>query len=311
MEGRPVFGVDGGGSSSRLRIADAANAELWAGSGEGINPNAVSLGLVAERLSTLFRRAFRESGFCAADFSAGCLAVAGVGRSGEELELESMAREAIGLSCPLSVCADCDAALVGGLRRLDGYLLISGTGSIAQARLADGRSWRAGGLGHFLGDEGSAFFVGFEAIRRSLRSCEGRDLPTSMLAPLMERFGIADPSLFIPLVYRHFDKAAIARAADLVEDFRSAGDELAVSIFEEASRELACLVSSVHERAGGLIDRPELAIWGGFISHNAWLEASVRAALAVRLPALAVRRPLETAAWGACMLALALERKGA
>ncbi len=54
-----------------------------------------------------------------------------------------------------------EAAFGGG----PGVLVIAGTGSIAYGRSARGKSARAGGLGAYLGDEGSGFWLGREALR--------------------------------------------------------------------------------------------------------------------------------------------------
>jgi len=308
MDTLKIFGLDGGGTTTRLRLADGDNRAIWEGRGDGMNPNALPIGEVAERMGRLFDEAFRATGLGAADFAAGCLGVAGADRPSEHAELERILRQGIGFACPLDIASDPDIALVGGLRRLEGYLLIAGTGSIAVARLADGTRFRAGGLGHFLGDEGSAFFIGFQAIRRSLRSAEGRDLPTSMLEPLAERFGLGDISEFVPFVYRRFDKARIAGAADLVEGWRAAGDPLALSIMEEARDELAGLVASVYGRAKGRIADPAIVLSGGLLTHNAWLRESLIGKLGSDCPGLQPEDPLESAAYGACMLAL--ERLG-
>ena len=52
-----VFGLDGGGTSTRLRIADGDNHAIWEGKGEGVNPNALPPTQVAERLAALFGEA--------------------------------------------------------------------------------------------------------------------------------------------------------------------------------------------------------------------------------------------------------------
>lgn len=301
---RRVFGLDGGGTLSRLRVADFENRAIWEGRGEGVNPNATAIATIEERLLALFAEAYRATGLQAGDFAAGCVGVAGADRPGERAELECFLRGRMGLACPLELTSDPEIALVGGLKKLEGYLLIAGTGSIAIARLAGGIRYRAGGLGHFLGDEGSAFFIAFEAIRRSLRSVEGRDLPSSMLGPLVDFFGIGDASQFVPLVYRRFDKARIAEAAGLVESHRAAGDELAISIMQEARDELVALVGSARAQAAGLIGDPSLVMWGGLFEHNAWLRESVAGSLRAAYPDLSITPPLESAAYGACMLAL-------
>lgn len=299
-----VFGVDGGGTSTRLRIADGDNRALWEGRGEGVNPNAMTLAVAAERLGSLFSAAFAATGFKAGDFSAGCLGVAGADRKPEQAELEGILRRQLGFTCSLRITSDPDIALVGGLKRLEGYLLIAGTGSIAIARLEDGERFRAGGLGHFLGDEGSAFFLGFQAVRRALRSAEGRDLPTAMLEPLMERFELKNASEFVPLIYRRFDKAGLAGAAEIVERYRASGDELAVAILDEACDELVGLALSVRAQALGRIASPRILLSGGLFEHNAWLKAAVIEGLAKKCPEIAPAEALESAVFGACMLAL-------
>ena len=303
MKERILFGIDGGGTTTRLRVTDGDLGALWEGKGEGINPNAVPPATIAERLDSLFGEAFRAMGFSTSDFAAGCLGVAGAEREPERAELESIMRGRLGFSCKLHITSDPEIALVGGLKRLEGYLLIAGTGSIAICRLADGGRFRAGGLGHYLSDEGSAFFISFQAIRRALRSAEGRDIPTAMLDSLMERFKLKDPSEFVPLVYRNFDKARVAGAADIVERFRAAGDALAVSIMDEAVHELIGLLDSVRAKADGRIAEPSLLLSGGLFEHNAWLRETLLAKLHISCPELRPTRPLESAAYGACMLA--------
>jgi len=303
---RTIFGIDGGGTSTRLRFADGENSAIWEGVGEGINPNAVQPAAIAERLESLFSEGFGATGLAARDFTAGCMGVAGADRGPERKELERILRGRLAFTCPLDIASDPDIALVGGLKRLEGYLLIAGTGSIAIARLADGTRFRAGGLGHYLSDEGSAFFIGFQAIRRALRSAEGRDLPTAMLEPLIERFKLNNASEFVPFVYRSFDKARIAGAADLVESHRASGDALAVSIMDEARDELAGLVASVHAEARGRIASPAILLSGGLFEHNAWLRESVLRSLASICPDLEPVKARESAVYGACMLALRL-----
>ncbi len=51
-----------------------------------------------------------------------------------------------------------------------GVLVISGTGSIAFGRNQNGETARAGGWGPNVSDEGSAFWVGREAVAAALRA---------------------------------------------------------------------------------------------------------------------------------------------
>lgn len=303
---RCVFGVDGGGTSTRLRISDLSSHALWEGTGGGVNPNSVPSEVWAERLVALLREGLAAVDLAPRQLAAGCLGVAGTERPSEKEELERVLRDRLGLRCPLLITTDADVALVGALQNPEGMILVCGTGSIAIARLADGTRVRAGGYGHFLGDEGSAFSVGFQAIQRSLRSMEGRDESTGMLEALMQRFGLAEPGLFVPLVYQRFDKAAIAACAGLVETFRAAGDPLAVSIFEEAASELVLLVTSVYERVQNRIANRALVIQGGLLDNTSWLRQAVVSRLHGGHPEIEVSTSVESPSFGACLLAARL-----
>lgn len=161
-----VFGLDGGGSTSRLRAADADNKTLWEGLGPAVNPNAVEPGLLEDRFHELFAQMGAATGLEPSDFAAGCLGVAGADRSAEKSQLEGILRSCLGFACPLVLCSDPDIALVGALRSTEGIILIAGTGSIAVARLASGERFRSGGWGHSLSDPGLGFSQGFQAIKR-------------------------------------------------------------------------------------------------------------------------------------------------
>lgn len=64
------------------------------------------------------------------------------------------------------VIADVEAAYLGALGARPGILLLAGTGSIALGLDRRGRWMRRGGMGPLLGDEGSAFWIGREYLRR-------------------------------------------------------------------------------------------------------------------------------------------------
>ena len=68
---------------------------------------------------------------------------------------------------PIGLCSvnDGDLVVAAGTPEGWGVGLIAGTGSIAVGRAPDGRTARAGGWGHLIGDEGSAYGVVLDALR--------------------------------------------------------------------------------------------------------------------------------------------------
>jgi len=308
-----IFGIDGGGSSTRLLVADAAAVRAAEASGDplpvlakakGASANVNSVG--DEGLERNLRELFLLStaaGYPPADFAAGCIGAAGAGRAGERERVERALRSIVGPDPELLIVSDHEIALAGGLRSDCGFLLVAGTGSIAYALAADGRSFRAGGLGHWLGDEGSAFDISFRSLVRSLRSAEGRDLPTAMLPSLLEFFGLESSDEAVPFVYSRFDKTGIARAAPLVAGFRDRGDPLAVEIYENAARELLLLCRSVRDRSGSAVDDRRLLLWGGLLENDAPYRSRISDLIRRELGDLFPVAAKGSSAEGACILA--------
>src|SRR5205085_11071904 len=100
--------------------------------------------------------------------------VVGASGAGDPAQQGALAAalEGCGLATRLLVTTDAalalDAAFPGGA----GIVLIAGTGSIAWARLPDGSPIRAGGLGPVLGDGGSGYAIGLDALRAVARELE-------------------------------------------------------------------------------------------------------------------------------------------
>ena len=66
------------------------------------------------------------------------------------------------------VVNDVVGAWASGSLASAGIVAISGTGSNVFGVNAAGDSWRCGGWGHILGDEGSGYWIGLGAIRAAL-----------------------------------------------------------------------------------------------------------------------------------------------
>jgi len=86
------------------------------------------------------------------------------------------------LPVPHLVLNDVRVAFDGALAGRAGVLLLSGTGSMAWA--GDGnRDLRVGGWGEAFGDEGSAHWIGREALSEATRALDGRGLTGPLPKP--------------------------------------------------------------------------------------------------------------------------------
>ncbi|PKL26017.1 MAG: hypothetical protein CVV47_02485 [Spirochaetae bacterium HGW-Spirochaetae-3] len=307
-----IFGIDGGGTSSRIRVEELTDGRkpLYEARGGSTNPNCIEAKVVADVLRGLVEGAL-ASGLEPAGCKAGFIGSAGVDRPEDRVTMAAALRTAFkeagrrtdGPLPALAAGNDAEPALVGAVGDVEGFLLIAGTGSIALGRTRSGESVRSGGWGHFLGDEGSAFWIAFEAIKRGIRSRELRDKPSALLEAAIEHFGLPDELAFFPFTYQNFSKSGIASFAPRVAALAEGGDELALSIMDSAATELAALAASVYKRLAPRVTNRRLALYGGLLERNRPLNSAVSSRIAAAFPEIVVIEPAGDAQAGACRLA--------
>ncbi len=88
-------------------------------------------------------------------------------------ERDLLARRLHSFARHIAVISDVEAAWLGAFRHSEsGILIIAGTGSIAYGQY-QGRAQRSGGLGPFLGDEGSGYWIGKQWLTRQAKTPQG------------------------------------------------------------------------------------------------------------------------------------------
>jgi N-acetylglucosamine kinase-like BadF-type ATPase len=296
------FGIDGGGTHSRLALTDQEGKVLVREEAGSTNIYSVSKEEVFDNLARLLDSALKTGGIQKEDLASGCIGSAGLGRPGEQKIFREFFDTLLGPGFPVKLCTDGEILLCGGLGGPEGYCLIAGTGSTALGRSAAGRLIRAGGHGYMLGDEGAAAWIGKTAIARVLRSGEGRDLDTSMLEGILDFCRLKESSDLIRYVHHNADKAMIAALAPVVSGAARKGDPLALDILMTGAEELFLLVKSVLDRSPW-ISRKVLVLAGGVMEHDEIVRDRLGERLAAEFPGLTIRESRGSALEGACFLA--------
>lgn len=125
-----------------------------------------------------------------------------------------------------------------------GIALIAGTGSVAWGIGPGGEEARCGGWGYLLGDEGSAYWVGREAVRHTLRRFNLRERPDDLSTALLASCSVTDPE---QLISRFHDTGTGRRywasKASVVFEAAAQGSAAASEIIAAASRHLAGLAA--------------------------------------------------------------------
>lgn len=264
-----VLGVDGGGTSTIAHLADGAGRTLGRGRAGASNAKAVGLKAAERALVEAISGAFAEAGITPRIVAAACLGLAGFGRP-EDQQILDQWNQKHQWSENIILCNDGELVIAAGTPGGSGIGVIAGTGSIAVgiARDESGRVLkraRAGGWGHVLGDEGSAYGAAVAALRLTARRCDGRSPIPAAGDPLTKRIlsalGIDQPSEMIGRVYGgDLDRSAIAALAPEVVAAVEEGDEDAGrEILDRAGSDLAETAFAVAANIG-LIDRSRIVV---------------------------------------------------
>lgn len=285
-------GIDGGGTSTKLICRAAGGAVIDERKFGPFNINSIGeaglRSLLAEILGHL-----RSLGDC----EALCIGAAGTGNARvREVVGEAMAEAGIE---KWKLLADYDIALHGALSGRPGMAVIAGTGSVCIGRNAAGQTVKVGGWGHLIGDEGSGYSLGRDAVMTVTREIDGYGVPTSMREAVKEYFDPDVRSEVVSYVYGG-DKSRIAALAHIVLNEAAQGDKAAADILDRNVRELYVLVQAVYSMLG--FGETELALLGGLMDSPLFRDRFVRLTQQENNRIQCVS-PVHSAAVGAVMLA--------
>jgi len=270
-----LLGVDAGGSGTRVVLLEAGQVTSRP---DGPPMNALLTTGFAEQL----QRIIAATGPTAAG-----IGLPGVHAAGQARRLgQALARQA---GCPVHVTGDADAARCGAFLGGPGIVVIAGTGSVALGW--DGERFAyAGGHGFLLGDEGSAYWIGREAVRAALRFHEQVG-GSELIYRTVTQATVPDLDALIGEVNAHpADRGRLAVLAPAVTAM--AGDDPeAQRIARCAAEHLAALAESIRRRLRPL---PVAGVGGVFRAPAIWARFA---------ELTGATRPLASAAVGAALLA--------
>lgn len=186
--------------------------------------------------------------------------------------------------------SETEAGLLAGNVKREGILALAGTGGGAYG-IKGGKGCSIGGLGPYVGDDGSGVWIGQQATRAIARCLMGWEKPTLMLDYIREDWGvdgvwdIVNAVQSAPAPFRKMGSLTrvVGRAA-------ADGDELALSILREAGHLMA--IQTITNIKKYWQELPEVTLCGGaWKAHPEMFEQFKRELKAV-YPEIEPRRPL-------------------
>ncbi|MGE5246341.1 MAG: N-acetylglucosamine kinase [Betaproteobacteria bacterium] len=303
-----VLGLDAGGTKTVCVLADGDGATIDEGRAPGANLQGQDSAGVEQALAAAIAAALGGRRVVP---DAVCAGIAGVDRE-EDVRAAAAILQRLTASPRILIVNDALVALVSGVGDGPGIVIIAGTGSIVYGRNAANQAARAGGWGHIIGDEGSGYWIGREALAAVVRDVDGRGPATELTRAVSGHFGLADISGLVRIVYdRELPRASVAAIGPIVQDAAAAGDAVATRILERAAAELVAAAQAVASRLEMRGDSFRFVLAGGVFGVVPWLASELTRRLVEVAPRSDVRRLEVEPAAGAVHLALAHARGGA
>jgi len=250
-----LIGVDGGGTGTRVVVADAHGRELARASGA---PSALGLGIPSawQAIDETISRAFGDIGKTSWSHAACAI---GLGLSGvHNAQWEQAFTQAAPGFAALTVATDGFTTLLGAHAGQPGAIVAVGTGIVGEAWFGGQKKHTVSAWGFPSGDEGSGAWIGLRAAQLAERALDGRAARGKLADVVIAYFGGTIDATFAWL--GRATQTTFAQLAPLVLQ-TGADDEAAMGILHAAGKEIAAVAQALDPDAqlpialcGGLAD---------------------------------------------------------
>ncbi|HTR71963.1 MAG TPA: BadF/BadG/BcrA/BcrD ATPase family protein [Solirubrobacteraceae bacterium] len=245
---RYVLGIDGGATKTLAAVLDLDRRTLHLGHAGPSNEDAVGPRLAVKAVLDAADEALAAAGIAQQDLAAAVLAIAGTDTDSVARNLRTARPE------DWIVVGDVVGAWATATGAQPGVGVISGTGSNVFGVGGTGaatKTWRAGGWGHLLGDEGSGYWIGAQSIVAALHDRDGSGPETALSDAALAFFGSPSLEALAASVYTTpLTKSEVAAFAIETSRLADQGDGVARELYARGADLLAKQVQAVIDRTG-------------------------------------------------------------
>lgn len=183
---RYVLGVDGGGSKVTCLLADETGQLRGYGRAGPADLNYIERPLAIQALRRAVQAALEAGGLLGAPIEVLCISApmdaAAIDEALDTLAVRRILEAAKGETARWAAHYWVEGPI--------GVIVDAGVGSSARGWTQEGQCAGAGGWGAVLGDEGSGYWIGIQAMRAVLRAHDGRGEDTLLTQMIFDHFGL-------------------------------------------------------------------------------------------------------------------------
>lgn len=267
---RLFLGFDGGGSKTACVLCDDAGTLLGTGVSGPSNYLYCGKELAASSVTQAQNRAFQQAGILPQRVDTAYMASAAIRlhNGGRHVPFFQTCIDAENLICE----SDIYPIWFGGARERPAVVSIAGTGSITYVCRKDAFV-RVGGWGPLLGDEGSGYDIGLQALRLTARMSDGRaELDPDFAGAMLRHFALSDARGMIQALNSGEARSKVAGVARLATEMARAGNRTATTLLEHAAEQIVRAITAACAQdigaeplpllLSGSLMRPDVPVFG-------------------------------------------------
>ena len=299
------IGIDGGGTKTEGIIGDNNGRIVGYVKAETTNIQVKALDDVKNTLVNMIATLRIQAKIDLSDINTIYLSLSGAGRETEKALIKASLAEFENDGINIVIENDAMCALASGTYGDSGIVLIAGTGSIAYSYMKETNELdRVGGWGYIIGDEGSGYDIGKQALSSIMKGYDGRGPATRLTGAIMKHLNLTHETEIIPYIYQNTEmRSDIAALSKIVLKVATKGDNVAKSILDNSIKSLIELVHGAFLYLDKKKYNPPIVLCGGLFSNPMFKEKFI-SDLKTKLPNSEIIIPNFTPVIGAYILSL-------
>ena len=283
-----ILGIDSGATSSEVLITDYRGKEFFRKIYPPVNYNLLGFKKTTERLMLIITKSLQRYN------NDICCIVIGLSGAREEKDRKIISEAIIQKTGFRNVYVYPDTAIAFASEFEHGQkncgILIAGTGSVLYYLDSHGQINRAGGWGRIIGDEGSGYWIGREALKRITMYYDGIGEDTMLVKFLKKKYKLGKDSVIQAVYHDSFDISQIAKTVFYCAD---KGDKVSTNIIKEAAVKIAEHFRIFKKR------KYTIALCGSLFTQQYLLEKYLRKITKLKYPIIKLIKSLRPPVWGA------------
>lgn len=299
-----IIGIDGGGTKT-IGYLGTSDGKIIASSTSGpSNYHSVGIDKSKHSISYVLNSLCSKANIEINDIELISLGLAGIDRD-EDKKIILEVIKGIGVRGKIILVNDACAALMGAHGREHGIITISGTGSISYGADIKGSTFRAGGWGHIIDDEGSGYDIGRQALSTIFKAYDSRSGKTILTEMVLKHLNLKEVEEIIGYIYcKEITKDHIAKVSPVVFEAAYQKDAAALSILNKAVDSLVNMTETVIENLYFGKQAIEIAIDGGVLTREEYMKNEFHRRLSSKNQKVVISKPLFNGAIGALLIGL-------